>query len=180
MRCAYSPSCVQLFVTPWSPPGFSVHGDSPGKNPGVGCHALFQGIFPTQGSNPGLPHCLRILYPLSHQGSPSVGKPLLSSDTRIQADCTWSSISSTMVKPAHMEGSVAEEAQGFLTPYRPGGGTSLVVQQLRLCTPNAGGLGVIPGQGTRPHIPQLRARMQQRRFKILSAATKIKCGQIDT
>ena len=29
-------------------------GDSPGKNPGVGCHALFQGIFPTLGLNPGL------------------------------------------------------------------------------------------------------------------------------
>ena len=31
-----------------SPPGSSVHGDSPGKNSGVGCHALLQGIFPTQ------------------------------------------------------------------------------------------------------------------------------------
>ena len=40
-----------------SPPGFSVHGDSPGKNTGVGCHALLQGIFPTQGPNPGLAHC---------------------------------------------------------------------------------------------------------------------------
>ena len=37
-----------------SPPGSSVHGDSPGKNTGVGCHALLQGIFPTQGSNPGI------------------------------------------------------------------------------------------------------------------------------
>ena len=35
----------------YSQPGFSVHGDSPGKNTGVGCHALFQGIFPTQGLN---------------------------------------------------------------------------------------------------------------------------------
>ena len=40
-----------------SPPCSSVHGDSPDKNTGVGCHALLQGIFPTQGSNPGLPHC---------------------------------------------------------------------------------------------------------------------------
>ena len=39
-----------------SPPGSSVHGDSPGKNTGVGCHALLQGIFLTQGLNPGLPH----------------------------------------------------------------------------------------------------------------------------
>ena len=43
--------------------GSSVHGDSPGKNTGVGCHALLQGIFPTQGS-----HCRWILYCLSHQG----------------------------------------------------------------------------------------------------------------
>ena len=44
--------------------------DSPGKNTGVGCHALLQGIFLTQGSNPGLPDCRQILYYLSHQGSP--------------------------------------------------------------------------------------------------------------
>ena len=51
---------VQLFCSPkhCSPPGFSVHGDSPGKNTGVGCHALPQGIFRTQGSNPGLLHLL--------------------------------------------------------------------------------------------------------------------------
>ena len=35
--------------------------DSPGKNTGVGCHFLLQGIFPTQGSNPGLPHCRQTL-----------------------------------------------------------------------------------------------------------------------
>ena len=51
-------------------PGFSVHGDSLGEKIGVGCHTLFQGIFPTQGSNPGLLHCRQILYHLSHQGSP--------------------------------------------------------------------------------------------------------------
>ena len=45
-------------------PGSSVHGDSPGKDTGV-----LQGIFPTQGLNPGLPHCRQILYDLSHQGS---------------------------------------------------------------------------------------------------------------
>ena len=52
------------------PPGSSVHGHSPNKNTGVGCHALLQGIFPTQGLNSGLPHCRWILYHLSHQGSP--------------------------------------------------------------------------------------------------------------
>ena len=44
--------------------------DSPGKNTGVGCHFLFQRIFPTKGLNLGLLHCRRILYHLSHQGSP--------------------------------------------------------------------------------------------------------------
>ena len=55
-----------------SPPGPSVHGDSPGMNTGVGCHTLLQGIFPTQGSNPGLPHCRWIFYHLSHQGNPRI------------------------------------------------------------------------------------------------------------
>ena len=55
-------------------PAFSVGGDSPGKNTGVGCHALLQGIFPTQRLNPGLPHCRQILYHLSHQGNPSYYK----------------------------------------------------------------------------------------------------------
>ena len=53
-----------------SPPGSSVHVDSSGKNTGVGCRTLFQGIFPTQGSNPGLAHCRQIFYRLSYQGSP--------------------------------------------------------------------------------------------------------------
>ena len=43
-------------------PGSSVHGDSPGKNPGVGGHTLLQEIFPTQISNPGLPHGKQILH----------------------------------------------------------------------------------------------------------------------
>ena len=43
---------------------------SPGQNTGVGSCSLLQGIFPTQGLNPGLPRCRRILYQLSHQGSP--------------------------------------------------------------------------------------------------------------
>ena len=52
-----------------SPPGSSVHGDPPGKNTGVGCHALPQGIFPTEGLNSGLLHYRQSLYHLSHQGS---------------------------------------------------------------------------------------------------------------
>ena len=47
--------------------------DSPGKNTGMGCHSLLQGIFPTQGLNPGLLRFRQILYHLSHQGSPWLG-----------------------------------------------------------------------------------------------------------
>ena len=58
-----------------SRPSLQPHGlyspwNSPGRNTGVGSHSLLQGIFPTQGSNPGLLHCRQILYQLSHQGSP--------------------------------------------------------------------------------------------------------------
>ena len=50
--CSVSTSCPTLCNTvDCSPPGSSLHGDSPGKNTGVGCHALLQGIFPSQGSN---------------------------------------------------------------------------------------------------------------------------------
>jgi len=46
--------------------------DSPGENTRVGCHALLQRIFPTQGASSGLLHCRQILYCLSHQGSPRI------------------------------------------------------------------------------------------------------------
>ena len=51
--------------TDGSPPGFFCLWDSSGRNTGVGCHFLLQGIFPTQGLNPGLPHWRQILYHLS-------------------------------------------------------------------------------------------------------------------
>ena len=69
-RCLVAQLCLTL-CNPMdcSQPGSSVHGDSPGMNTGVGGHALLQGIFPNQGSNPGLLHCRQVLYRLSHQGS---------------------------------------------------------------------------------------------------------------
>ena len=68
--CLVAQSCPTL-CSPMdcNPTGFSVYGDSPGKNTGMGCHAPLQGIFSTQGLNPGLLHCKWILYHLSHQGS---------------------------------------------------------------------------------------------------------------
>ena len=55
-----------------SPLGSSVHGGSPGKNTGVGCHVLLQEIFATQGWNPGLAHFRQILNHLNHQGGPRI------------------------------------------------------------------------------------------------------------
>ena len=58
--CLVTQMCVTLCdPMDCNPPGTS-----------VGCHALLQGIFPTQGSNPDVPHCRWILYHLRHQGSP--------------------------------------------------------------------------------------------------------------
>ena len=84
---------ISIFTFPWDFPG-NVHGmdngifhfqamfmghfqdisrqypwDFPGNSTGVDCHFLLQWIFPTQGLNPGLPHCIEMLYSLRHQGS---------------------------------------------------------------------------------------------------------------
>ena len=67
MLCLVAQLCQTLFnPMDCSLPGSSVHGDSPGKNTEVSCHALLQGIFPTQALNPGLLYCRQILYHLSH------------------------------------------------------------------------------------------------------------------
>ena len=77
---------VENFSSSWSPENEShsvlsddlqPHGlyspwNSPGQDTGVGSPALLQGIFPTQRSNTGLPHCRQILYQLSQQGSPII------------------------------------------------------------------------------------------------------------
>ena len=68
--CLVTRLCLTLCDTKdCSLPGSSVHGDSPGKNTR---DVLLQRIFTTQESNPGLQHCRRILYHLSHQGSPRI------------------------------------------------------------------------------------------------------------
>ena len=68
--CLVTQSCSTLWLPGLQYASSSVHGDSPGSSAGVGCHALLQQVFPTQGLNPGLPHCRQILYQLSHHGSP--------------------------------------------------------------------------------------------------------------
>ena len=77
-------SHVWLFVAPWT---LAIRllclWNSLGNNNGVGCHFPLQGIFLTQGSNPGLLHWRQILYQLSHQGSPNEHQ-----STTIMP-CTW-------------------------------------------------------------------------------------------
>ena len=70
MMCLVPQLCLTLCdPMDCSPPGSSVHGDSLGKNTRVGCYALLQGIFPTQGPNPGLLHC-RCILPSEPPGKP--------------------------------------------------------------------------------------------------------------
>ena len=67
----WSESCSVLFES-LHPHGLYSPWNSPGQNTGVRSLSLLQGIFPTQGSIPGLPHCRQILYQLSHRGSPRI------------------------------------------------------------------------------------------------------------
>ena len=66
-----------------SPQGSSCPWNSPGKNTGMDCHVLLEGIFPTQGSNPGLLHWQAGFIPLAPHGKP------LSSMAAFQFNCTW-------------------------------------------------------------------------------------------
>ena len=70
-RSLWSEDCSVVSDSLW-PHGIYSPWDSPGQNTGVGSLSLLQGIFPTQGLNPGLLHCRPILYQLSHQGSPRI------------------------------------------------------------------------------------------------------------
>ena len=69
LRCKWSESRSAVSDSLW-PHGLYSPWNSPGQDTGVGNLSLLQGIFPTQGSNPGLPHYRWILYQLSHKGNP--------------------------------------------------------------------------------------------------------------
>ena len=66
--CQWSESC-SVVSNFWWLYGLYSPWNSPGQNTGVGSCSLLHGIFPAQGSTPGLPHCRWILYQLSHKGS---------------------------------------------------------------------------------------------------------------
>ena len=76
-----------LLLCPW---------DFPGNSTGVDCHFFLQpGIFPTQGSNPGLPHCRQTLYCLSHQRSPS--RNITLPERELLVSCLWVACFYTLV-----------------------------------------------------------------------------------
>ena len=70
LSCSVVSNCLRPHEL--QPTRLLIHRDSPDKDTRKGSHALLQGIFPTQGSNPGLPCCRQILYHLSHQGNPRI------------------------------------------------------------------------------------------------------------
>ena len=131
------------------------------QNTGVGSLSLLQGIFPTQGSNPGLPHCRQILYQMSHKGSPRILEWVAhllfrgSSRPRNQIKVSyiagrfftnwgikeapkmtlviWNNSKSFAKLEVHIE-----VIQGVTTLYKNERGHSLVVQWLGPCTSTAG------------------------------------------
>ena len=124
--------------------------DSPDKNTRGGCHALLQGIFLTQGSNPCLFHLLH------WQIGSSPGKPSLA-----LADCFfhWWLDSFT---PSFITGPWAPSPEAHSSDSKLSFRTSLVVHWLRLHTANAGDTGSIPGGRTKiTHVVQCGQKKQK-------------------
>ena len=129
-------------------PGSSVPGDFIGKNTGVGSHALLQGIFPTQGSNLGLPHCRRIFYHLSYPYMPydtySSLFDLLHSEWGFLGSSAGKESACSAEYPSSIPGSGSSLAEGigYPTPVflgYPGGSGS------KESSCNVGDWGLIPG-----------------------------------
>ena len=72
LACKVKVKSLSLLSDSLWPLGLYSPWNSPGQNTGVGSCSLLQGLFPTQRSNPHLPHCRWILYQLSHQGIPRI------------------------------------------------------------------------------------------------------------
>ena len=127
-----------------------------GQNTGVGSLSLLQGIFPTQGSNPGLPHCRRILYQLSHKESPNIlewvtfpspedlpnprielGSPALQTNSLPTELSGKPSANPISFLPAASLLESADEAQRKQQSYRRGRGSVLSVSLLPIPLPTA-------------------------------------------
>ena len=102
------------------PPRLLCPRNSPGKDSAVHCHALLQGIFPTQGSNPGLLHCREILYQLSYHGSPYTCIPMNNCMVTFSQGCQKK-------KPL-----VRTHGQGILLRTKFGERSSIYVETVRM------------------------------------------------
>ena len=126
------------------PQGLYSPWDSPGQNPGVGSLSLLQGIFPTEGSNPGLPHCRQILYQLSHQGSSRI------------LEWVASPFSSELPDPGIEPGSPALQADSLPTerpgkPLRSAAGVQFLEPKgASIFCLSLTAYGIFPEQGSNP------------------------------
>ena len=153
-------SRVRLFATPWTVACTRLlhPWDFLDKSTGVGCHFLLQGIFPTQGSNPGLPHCRQKLYHLSHQEAIKRSKFCHLQQCGLTHSVCLILIPSD-VWARDQGASLREQTQDVLTdqgphlllirvpfpwPGLPGGSDG------KASVYNAGDLGSIPGSGSFP------------------------------
>ena len=122
--------------------------DSPGRNTGVGGHPLLQGIFPTQGSNLGLPHCRQILYHLSYREWHTSNEQNVMKGTEGNI---WDQVAkrlglrSCSVLLAHMEGRQTRSSEPLQT-----------TQELRAASSQAGSEALSPAL-QRAHIPNTAA-----------------------
>ena len=124
--------------------------DSPGKNTGVGCQFHLQGIFPTQGSNPGLPNCRQILYQLSHQGSPRILEWVAYPFSRGSSQPRkWTQVSCI--------------AGGFFTSWATRETWALLIRTL-IPFRNSTLLAKLPPQGWTPNTITLRGRVSTYEF----------------
>ena len=108
------------------PPGLYSPWSFPGQNTGVGSLSLLQGMFPTQGSNPGLLHCRRILYQLSPKRSPRILEwaaypfPSGSSQPRNQTGVSCIAggfFTNCTIRKAHLNLNVTSSGVSSLTPW---------------------------------------------------------------
>ena len=128
------------------PQGLYSQWNSPGQNNGVGSCCLLQGIFPIHGSNPGPPHCMQILYQLSHQESLRilewVAYPFSRGSSRPRNWTEVSCIAGRFFTRSLLEGVLRGE-EGHSTGFSGGS-----AGKESAC--HAGDLGWIPGLGKSP------------------------------
>ena len=126
---------TQSCPTLW-PHGLYSPWNSPGQNTGVGSLSVLQGIFPTQGSNPGLLHCRRIVYQLSHKGNPKWKWKSLS---RVRLfETPWTIQSMEFSRPEYWSGHHKESRSKANWPVegplkRQGEGVGRMLRRKRIC-----------------------------------------------